>query len=234
MKRNSKVQVWSRTEFENLLSNDEFLFEAKNSVRTFNKSGRTIGRYVNYPSPWERHEISETWYNEALERYNARREELIKEANESVGRLTMIGEGSMFTPVHECIINWRRLSTVFTNVNGLKYYVSAKPIYNEESIPKENIYQFEYSEISCVERDEIIHNAQIDYLKKKYGDKIPNSEYRNLTYPHNRSSCDEIHRPYEKRNLLRLINNLFHCDYKEMVIVPYWFLMYGDYVSHCR
>lgn len=189
------------------------------------KGGREKGKYVNYPSWLDVHDISEEQIAFAKKEFERRKKEEINALGK--GDLAFVAMGGDFTSHLEDGIGNHRFRGDFKNSDGEQFFVEFCLSANEETLwidfSIDRALEKKYEE-ECAARYEFNKG-------KRYGEQ---NHERIPQYYYNAKGVEkDISKlPATYHDVLDFINKTYGCDYKTCKLFRF-FVSPDDYVSYC-
>lgn len=231
----TKYQRLTDEMFRDMMQNDKGIREARYATgygRWFNGESVTDGHYVNWPDYRSKWEISEEQMDEAKERFEERKEEVMELVSAN-GVLCFHAMGMDYEPTIEDGIGNYRIRANFKDKTGHDWFVELHPCRDEKVDADES--KGAWGEVYDTGRNKAEEKAYNDERKRvleKYGSwwKIPTNERPNCPFYHYENV--EVAGPFTYGNILEWINNRFKTDFKELYLERY-FLDCDDTNSEC-
>lgn len=214
--------------FAQAMACDKGIYECATANGYCDKNHRLIGKYVNYPSWRDVHDISDEQIAIAKENYQRRKNEEL--ANIKRGEIVFVAMGGDFTPKIENGVGNYRMRCDFRNSAGEQFFIELcayhpdpdKGFYVDFSIDRQLQKQHENEVSAMVER-----NKNRPFLEREHTTSIP-QYYYNAKGVQKKSF--EI--PFTWDNVVKFINETYGCNYKSARIFRY-FIRPEDYVCVC-
>lgn len=161
--------VLTDTEFNNMISTDKGLREARYCGGYCDKHGRQKGHYVNWPSYMDVHDITDDQRAIALQRFEERREEIRREYAVP-GTLFIVTMGGDYEPTTEGGIGNYRVRILFRDRKGDVRGCEFRGHWRSAATPDESTgFTFDRWNISERERQEKAYSGRMAELEQKYG-----------------------------------------------------------------
>lgn len=212
--------------FRKAMTSDYGIFECATANGYCDKNHREIGKYVNYPSWEDVHDITPEQIAEAKRHFQRRHDEEI--ASLSKGDLAFVAMGCDFTSHLEDGVGNYRMRGDFKNSQGEQFFIEFSLSPNEET------FWIDFS----IDRQ----------LQKKYEKECQDLYEKNKNLPYGKQDHRRIPQYYynaknvEKymkvkviatwTEVIKFINNTYGCNYKTAKLFRY-FVSPDDYVCYC-
>lgn len=195
--------------FAQAMACDEGIHECATANTYCDKNARPIGKYVNYPS-WENvHDITDEQVAIAKENYQRRRNECI--AGIKRGEIVFVAMGGDYTPKIENGVGNYRMRCDFFNSAGEQFFIELSCC---NDAGKEQSFWVDFS------IDRRIQKRHNDGLEIRSGYNAKGVEKT------------QIKMPYTWDNVVKFINKTYGCDYKSARLFRY-FVDPDDYFCEC-
>lgn len=215
--------------FAQAMACDKGIHECATANGYCDKNHRLIGKYVNYPSWRDVHDISDEQIAIAKENFQRRKNEEL--ANIKRGEIVFVAMGGDFTPKIENGVGNYRMRCDFRNSAGEQFFIELccccdagkeQSFWVDFSIDRQLQKQYENEINAMIER-----NKNLPFLKREHTSRVPQYYYNAKGVQHK-----EIKMPFTWDNVVKFINETYGCNYKSARLFRY-FIRPEDYVCEC-
>ena len=229
MKRNRMLDELTDEMLHELLSTDRGIFDAHNYHTQCDSNANFMYNFVNYPNYHTQYRISKEQIDIIESAFHKRQKEELSKANR-IGRLTLIANGSQFTPNNKDILDWCVLYTYIEDRLGNIWSVEIGMSYGKKCHCREDMFNIRFHNKADKEDEWNAYKEQCKKLESYFGININIPSKSEKSYHCIDFRCDK---PCTAENVLNIINEKLNVNFNELALVPYF--LYGvDFVSKSR
>lgn len=229
IKRNRMLGELTDEMLHEILSTDRGIFDAHNYHTQCDRNANFMYNFVNYPNYHTQYRISKEQIDIIESAFNKRQKEELSKANR-IGRLTLIANGSQFTPNNKYILDWCALYTYIEDRLGSIWSVEIGMSYGKKCHWREDMFNIRFHNKADKKEEWNAYKEQCKKLEGYFGINI-NIPSKSEKFYHCIDFCCD--KPCTAENVLNIINEKLNVNFNELALVPYFF--YGvNFVSKSR